>query len=512
MTTLGHDSTHPAGELSVPVQLPANTVSDLAAAPPAGRPDSSAELKDRLAWRRRVQSVLAAVDLAAVGAAVIVAYLVRIVAQDEQSANPWYYPGLALVVLGAWMASLAIVRAYEPRLLGIGSEEFRRLVMSAFVVFGLIAVVGYTTQYLVPRAFVAIALPLGLLLLCVGRLRVRKWIQRSRMAGRLQHRVVVVGNHWTAHTLAEQVRREPYAGFTIVGACLPRKEVQHPDAGLPVLGTLDRTLEAVRRVGADTVAVTASPEITPELLRQIAWSLEGSGVDLIVAPSVTDVAGPRISVRPVAGLSLLYVDEPTFSGVTRVVKRGIDLVVSAAGLLVLGLPMLVMGACIRLTSSGPALFRQTRVGRDGHEFAMWKFRSMYRDAESRWAELMGHNENDGLLFKVTDDPRVTPLGRVLRRTSLDELPQLVNVLRGDMSLVGPRPLAVDDSEMEGHVRRRLLVRPGMTGMWQVSGRKDVSWDEAVRLDLYYVENWSLSLDFTILMRTFLAVWRGEGAC
>jgi lipopolysaccharide/colanic/teichoic acid biosynthesis glycosyltransferase len=166
---------------------------------------------------------------------------------------------------------------------------------------------------------------------------------------------------------------------------------------------------------------------------------------------------------------------------------------------------------IRATSEGPALFRQTRIGRDGEEFRVVKFRTMYQDAEARRAELLGDNETDGLLFKMSDDPRITKPGKVLRRTSIDELPQLINVFKGEMSLVGPRPLPVDDSDFKGHVRRRLLVRPGITGLWQVSGRSDITWDEAVRLDLYYVENWSLALDLTILMRTVLAVWRGEGA-
>jgi exopolysaccharide biosynthesis polyprenyl glycosylphosphotransferase len=311
--------------------------------------------------------------------------------------------------------------------------------------------------------------------------------------------------------LVEQVRREPFAGFSVVGVCLPAGQPYDPDGKVPVLGSLDETLDVVRAVAADTVAVTASPEVTPALLRKIAWSLEGSGVDLIVAPAVTDVAGPRISVRPVAGLPLLYVDEPTFSGATRVVKRTIDLGGAGIGLLLLGFPLLVIAGLIRVTSPGSALFRQVRIGRDGKEFHVFKFRSMYQDSEDSWAGLMDENETDGLLFKMSDDPRVTRVGKFLRRASIDELPQLVNVLRGQMSLVGPRPLAVDDSEMEGHIRRRLLVRPGMTGLWQVSGRKDLSWDEAVRLDLYYVENWSLSMDFTVLMRTVLAVWRGEGA-
>jgi len=223
------------------------------------------------------------------------------------------------------------------------------------------------------------------------------------------------------------------------------------------------------------------------------------------------VAGPRIAVRPVGGLPLLYVDEPTFTGGTRVLKRAIDIAGAGLGLLVLSPLLVTVAALIRLTSSGPALFRQTRIGKDGREFRVVKFRTMYVDAEARLADLQADNESDGLLFKIAHDPRITVLGGVLRRTSIDELPQLLNVLRGDMSLVGPRPLPVKDSAFEGHVRRRLLVRPGITGLWQVSGRSQTSWDDAVRLDLYYVENWSLSLDLTILMRTVLAVVRGEGA-
>ena len=365
-------------------------------------------LDERLAWRGRVVTVLVLLDFTAVALAVAGAYLIRIVALDESSAHAWYYPGLALIVWGGWVASLAVVRAYEPRLLGVGAEEFRRVILATALVFGVIAVLGYSTQYLVPRVFVAIALPLGLALLVLGRFGTRKWIQRQRASGRLQHRVVVVGNHGAAQALADQVRSEPFAGFTVIGACLPAGHAGDGANTLPVLGSLDQTLEVVQLSAADTVAVTASPEITPDLLRRLAWSLEGSGVDLVVAPAVTDVAGPRISVRPVAGLPLLYVDEPTFSGTTRVIKRGIDLAGSVGGLLFLGLPMLAIGLLIRLTSKGPALFRQTRVGRDGEQFTVVKFRSMYVDSESRLSELMEHNENDGLLFKMQDDPRITP--------------------------------------------------------------------------------------------------------
>ncbi len=473
------------------------------------------EFESRLAagtrWRRRTTRLLVLTDLAAVGLGVLAAYLGRFVAAGDFVDVSGDYALLAALLIAAWMAALASARAYEARLLGVGTEEFRRLVVASFAVFGALAILTFIFKLIVPRGFVAIALPVGLVLLVFERFAVRKWVQRSRVSGRLQHRVIVVGNHVAAEGLADQIRSEPYAGFAVVGACLPVGDSADPDVKLFVLGSLDDVVAAVRTSGADTVAVTSSPEITADVLKRLAWDLEGSGVDLVVAPMVTDVAGPRISIRPVAGLPLLYVDEPVFSGPSRVVKRGIDLLGSGVGLLLLSPVLLAIALWIRATSSGPALFRQTRIGRDGEEFQVVKFRTMYQDAEARKAELVEENETDGLLFKITDDPRITRPGKLLRRASIDELPQLINVFKGDMSLVGPRPLPVDDSDFQGHVRRRLLVRPGITGLWQVSGRSDISWDEAVRLDLYYVENWSLALDLTILMRTVLAVWRGEGA-
>ncbi len=255
--------------------------------------------------------------------------------------------------------------------------------------------------------------------------------------------------------------------------------------------------------------MTASEVVTPERLRELAWQLEGADVDLVVAPAMTDVAGPRVTVRPVAGLPLLYVDEPRFTGAARLVKGTLDRLVALVALVLLAPLFAVVAVAIKLTSSGPVVFRQQRIGQDWAPFSVWKLRTMYADAEQHWDALRAANEADGLLFKIKDDPRVTPLGRLLRRTSIDELPQLVNVLRGEMSLVGPRPLAVDAGAFVGHERRRHLVKPGMTGLWQVSGRAEQSWDDAVRLDLYYVENWSLSLDLVILLRTVLVALRGR---
>jgi len=279
-----------------------------------------------------------------------------------------------------------------------------------------------------------------------------------------------------------------------------------------VVGTLTSVAQAVAHTGADTVAVTASRGVTSGVLKRLGWELEGAGVDLVVAPALTDVAGPRIHVRPVSGLSLLYVEQPEFSGPQWAIKEVFDRLVAFCSLLVLLPVMAVIALAVKITSSGPVIFRQVRVGRDGRAFTVYKFRTMVVGAEQQLSELRERNESDGALFKLRDDPRVTRVGRVLRRFSLDELPQLINVLRGDMSLVGPRPPLPSEVERYGFdMHRRFLVKPGLTGLWQVSGRSDLSWDDSVRIDVRYVENWSLAFDFMILWKTFGAVVRGSGA-
>lgn len=305
--------------------------------------------------------------------------------------------------------------------------------------------------------------------------------------------------------MSARFRREPAAGYAVVGV------VTEP-VTLSASAAAQSVVDAAREVDADAVAVAPSPGMTPARLREIAWALEGTGLDLLVAPSVTEVAGPRVQVIPVAGLPLIRLEEPEFTGVNRIAKAAIDRVAAALALLAL-LPLLLgMAVAIRLDSSGPALFMQRRVGIGGREFRVFKFRTMVVDAEQRLTDLAVRNEGHGLLFKMREDPRVTRVGRWLRRTSLDELPQVLNVLRGDMSLVGPRPPLPDEVARYGHdVQRRLLVKPGMTGLWQVSGRSDLSWEDAVRLDLFYVENWSPALDISILLRTITAVVRGVGA-
>jgi exopolysaccharide biosynthesis polyprenyl glycosylphosphotransferase len=281
---------------------------------------------------------------------------------------------------------------------------------------------------------------------------------------------------------------------------------------VPVIAGLDRVADVVQRYEADTVAVLSCPEMSGAGLRDLAWELEKTGTDLCVAPALLDVAGPRTTIRPVAGLPLLHVDHPEFTGLRRLIKAAFDRAMALTALLLLAPLFILISSVIRLTDGGPAFFRQTRVGRDGRAFMVFKFRTMVVDAEARKAQLISLNESDGVLFKMRRDPRVTRVGVLLRRWSLDELPQLINVLIGDMSMVGPRPALPQEAALYGdHVRRRLAVKPGITGLWQVNGRSDLTWDESVRLDLRYVENWSFMLDLQILWKTWSAVFRGSGA-
>jgi exopolysaccharide biosynthesis polyprenyl glycosylphosphotransferase len=472
---------------------------------------SPARLRDSLPSRAgSLVSALVLIDALAIAAALTVGYIGRFGATTAVVGRGVSGVVVSVLLGAAWLATIAAQRGYEPRFLGVGGEEYGRVTKATFVVFGAMAIGSYIVKFELARGFVGVAFPAGLFALLVGRFSARQWLVRQRGAGRLCHRVVVMGERSSVCDFTAQLRLEPSAGFTVVGACLPdRGDKLRAGDGVDVLGDYGDVASVAVAVRADVVAVTASDSITPENLRRIAWSLEGLDVDLVVAPAMTDVAGPRVSVRPVAGLPLLYVDEPRFTGWQRLAKGTIDRVGAAAGLVVVAPLLLLVAVVVRVTSHGPALFRQERVGLDGRAFRVFKFRTMDADAEERRAELGELNEGDGLLFKIAADPRVTRIGAVLRRTSIDELPQLLNVLRGEMSLVGPRPLAVDGGAFVDHEHRRHLVKPGMTGLWQVSGRAEQSWDDAVRLDLYYVENWSLAMDLLILVRTVVAVFRGS---
>jgi exopolysaccharide biosynthesis polyprenyl glycosylphosphotransferase len=409
-----------------------------------------------------------------------------------------------------WAGMIGLNRGYEPRLIGVGSEEFRRIAQCGLTLIAAVAITAYVTKADLARGYVVVALPLMTVLTLLARYGLRRRLHGRRRRGEdCMRRVVAVGHRSGIAELTARFRRERYHGMEIVAACLPADSSGEIEE-VPVLGDFTDVPLVVQQVGADTVAVLACPELDGTALRRLAWRLERTRTDLVVAPALMEVAGPRTTIRPVAGLPLLHVEHPEIAGTRQLIKTGFDRLVAGVALVLLAPLMLVVAIAVRASSPGPVLFRQTRVGKDGVEFTILKFRTMRDDAEARKVELV--NEGHGLLFKIRQDPRVTRMGVRLRWHSLDELPQLINVLRGHMSLVGPRPpLPEEVARYRDDVRRRLVVRPGMTGLWQVNGRSDLSWEESVRLDLRYIENWSLMLDLQILWKTWSAVAGGAGA-
>ncbi|MGY5882436.1 sugar transferase [Modestobacter lacusdianchii] len=423
--------------------------------------------------------------------------------------------GMAVALPLVWVLAMLVARAYEQRFLWIGPEEFRRVFSAAVLLLAGVGTVSWAFQLEVARGFVVLALPLATLLTLLVRYGYRLDVHRQRQHGKYEQTAIIVGHRNGVAALHEQIAREAYHGYRVIGCCLPTGRGAVAGAtfrGLPVLGDVKDVVDVVRRYEVDTVAVLPSPELDGPVLRRLGWDLEKTDAELLLAPAVTEIVGPRVRIRPVCGLPLLHMERPELRGVRRLAKESVDRVGAALALLVL-LPVLVGAAlAVKSTSRGPVFFRQERVGRDGQVFAMLKFRSMVVGAERLIPQLSADDEGNGVLFKMKRDPRVTRAGRVLRRYSLDELPQLLNVLRGEMSLVGPRPPL--PTEVEGYgfdMRRRFLVKPGITGLWQVSGRSDLSWDDSVRIDVRYVENWSLTFDFMILWKTLGAVIRGAGA-
>jgi exopolysaccharide biosynthesis polyprenyl glycosylphosphotransferase len=350
----------------------------------------------------------------------------------------------------------------------------------------------------------------------------RHVLHRSWAKGARLRRVILVGHEQSVWELTRKLRRERFHGMGVVGVCLPRPPVlagaMLPDGQVrpPVYGQLgvEQVAHAVSQAQADTVIVLPCPELDGSAVRRLAWKLERDDIDLILASALLDVAGDRTTIRPVDGLPLLHVEHPRLKGGRRMIKEVFDRVGGIGGVIVLSPLLIAVALLIKCTrgGAGPVIFRQVRVGKNGRQFIIYKFRTMYSDAEARLNSLRHLNEFDGGLFKMRNDPRITPVGRWLRRYSIDELPQLFNVVKGDMSLVGPRPpLPREVAEYAFDMRRRLVVKPGVTGLWQVSGRSDLSWEDTIRLDLRYVENWSFMMEVTILIQTITAVFRSSGA-
>lgn len=425
-----------------------------------------------------------------------------------------YDPALiavSLFLVGVWLVALTLAGTREPIVLGAGADEYKRIVTSTLMWFALVAFTGYMVRFAVPRSYVLVSVAFGLLLLLLSRWSWRQWLVMRRQRGEMSSRTIVVGTPGAVERIIGVVGTTSQFGYRLIGVCIPARDDADSIGGLPVVGDLDEVVKVVANGDIDAVLVTSTDATHADMVRQLGWALEPYDVEIIVAPSLANIAGPRVHIRPVAGLPLLHVEEPAYRGASRWAKATFDRAGSIALLIAASPVFLLTALAIKLTSRGPVFFRQERVGHRGRAFGMIKFRSMVVGAEDMLAELQADSGNE-VMFKMRDDPRVTRVGRFIRRTSIDELPQLLNVVKGDMSLVGPRPpLVAEVSGYGNDARRRLLVRPGITGLWQISGRSNLDWEETVRLDLYYVENWSLVGDLVILWRTLRAVISSEGA-
>ena len=420
------------------------------------------------------------------------------------SATPW-------IIVG-WLTLLGLQGGYSSRHFGAGPDEFRTVVVASLLTAGATAMACYLLQSPLSRGFMVLTFLIGTPLLVLERYAVRKVVHRMRMGGRLLHRVIAVGGPSGIREVVDVLERSQYVGYKVVGACVPAGLTVDDALPVPVLGTVADTRALCDTVGADAVLVARGGYASSQDLRTIAWDLEGSSIDLVVVPSLTDVAGPRIHMRPVAGLPLLHLEPPQASEAGGLPKRIFDVLGAMVALLLLSPVLLTMCLLVKLEDRGPVLFRQLRIGRQGQPFDCLKLRSMRVGAATMEASLREEDGHAGALWKKREDPRITRIGGFIRRYSIDELPQLFNVIAGQMSLVGPRPQ--QEWEVDTYtdsVRRRLLVRPGMTGLWQVSGRSELSFDEAVRLDLYYVDNWSMTEDLLIMLRTVRAVFGSAGA-
>lgn len=478
------------------------------------------ETVSRAAWQKHYARRLVISDTLVVIAAIALAQYLRFgrVAPLDEFTNRYivlFSTSFAVI----WLAALSILRTRSPRVLGEGPDEYRGIINATFWTFGLIAIVSLITQTNVARGYLIIALPAGCLGLLVSRRLWRRQLSNRRARGEYQTSVLAIGAADAVLDVAHELMRDPRSGYRVVGIGIPG---YGPGRGesfsihgqeVPILGDEVCALDEVQTVGADTVAVTGTDHFGVRGIRELMWRLEAIDVDLVVSPGVMDVAGARLSMRPVSGFPLVHVEKPQYQGAERMQKRVFDFCFALAAIIGTS-PLLILAAiAVKLTSAGPVFYSAERIGINGKPFKMLKFRTMVADADKQLDVLWQLNDVEGgVLFKMRNDPRITPVGKILRRLSIDELPQFFNVLRREMSVVGPRPpLANEVEKYDPAVRRRLLVKPGITGLWQVSGRSDLSWEESVRLDLSYVENWSMAGDLLIISKTVRAVLGSDGA-
>ncbi|MCU1551440.1 MAG: polyprenyl glycosylphosphotransferase [Glaciihabitans sp.] len=476
----------------------------------------------RKRWAHKYRTKLVASDISIVIVSVLISLFARF-GPDAGAGAAVKFVGLSIdywtvaaIIVVTWLFVIGAYRTRDARVVGVGATEYKRVVAASLLAFGLLAIAFLVLKVDVARGFFVVAFPLGLVGLTASRWTWRQWLTRQRVTGHYLSQAIVVGKRRDVEYVIRQIIKKSGAAYQVIGVAMERGAERHfsvDGVDVPVLAVPGDVASAAKRTSADVVIVAGQPSGGSQFIRNLGWELETTHAELVLASRLTNVAGPRIHFRPVEGLPLMHVELPQFEGGKHVLKRAFDIVVAGGILLVLMPFMAAIAFMIKSDSPGPAIIKQERIGRNGTIFHMYKFRSMVASAAKDLDALLEKNEGAGnVIFKIKDDPRITKLGRVLRKYSLDEFPQLWNVVIGDMSLVGPRPHFKREVEQyESHVNRRLFIKPGLTGMWQVNGRSNLSWEESVTLDLYYVENWSLTGDLVILWRTVEAMRNPTGA-
>lgn len=423
---------------------------------------------------------------------------------------------VGLTMLGTWLIALAVFKTRDTKVIGSDFLEYRRIVNASLSVLGLLAFNSLFFKVDVSRVFVTSLIAFGLLALLIERRIARAWLKRQRLQGRFKKRIVVYGpEDLTVHSverLSNNKDHEFEPVFTISGT--KQLKLKMIETGEEREFELQDLPEICKAYNVELLKVVGSSATSADMHKRLYWALDGHDISFVVSPSITGVSSSKLTTRVIAGTPLLEISSTKFSGPQYAVKTVFDFVFSLVALILVSPIMLVAAIAIKLNDGGPVFFKQTRVGVRGQDFQILKFRSMKVGAEQEFeqlAEQAGYEIN-AVQFKLKDDPRVTLIGKFIRKTSIDELPQFINVLRGEMSVVGPRPHVHKEVEAyDDAAVRRLLVKPGITGPWQVGGRSELSWDESVALDVGYVENWTLLGDIAIVLRTLLFVVATRGA-
>jgi exopolysaccharide biosynthesis polyprenyl glycosylphosphotransferase len=422
------------------------------------------------------------------------------------------YLGLEMGIVIGLIAIFALRGLYGIRLTGSWFRQAWNIVSSATLGLAFLITYYFVFQPAAnSRLLMLFVWAMAILILCLGRLIVSATMGMLYKLGLGETRLLVVGSGRLGKMIMQHIAASPNLGYSIVGFLNDMNEPPSDFGRFKMLGTLDDLGMVIRSMQVDEVIIALPANLHQQSIRSVRLC-EHLGTSFKLVPDLYELSISRIDMEAIEGIPLLGIRQASINTLQRFVTRTVDIVLSIL-VLALGLPFwLCIALAIRLNSRGEVIYRQTRIGQNGRPFKVYKFRSMYKDAENVLSDLLIYNEAQGPLFKMRDDPRITPVGKFLRRTSFDEIPQLINVIQGEMSLVGPRPpLPHEVAQYEEWQKGRLAMKPGMTGLWQVRGRSDISFDEGVLMDLYYIENWSLRLYFQILLRTIPAVVRSRGA-